>query len=88
MVWLDGKNYRTSRLILEELLPRALHGLRLANIDTADIDRYLGIVEERVSQEKTGSQWVLDSWTKMNPVAKANVRLRSLTATIKDTSRN
>lgn len=83
MVWLDGKNYRTSRLILEELLPRALHGLRLANIDTADIDRYLGIVEERVSQEKTGSQWVLDSWTKMNPVAKANVRLRSLTATMK-----
>lgn len=83
LAWLDGKSYRTSRLILEELLPRARHGLRLANIDSADIERYLGIIEERISQEKTGSQWVLDSWTKMNPVAKANVRLRALTATMK-----
>ncbi|MBX7171648.1 MAG: CBS domain-containing protein [Pyrinomonadaceae bacterium] len=82
-VWFNGKSYRTSRLILEELLPRARHGLRSVNIDSADIERYLGIIEERVSHEKTGSQWVLDSWTKMNPVAKANVRLRSLTATMK-----
>jgi len=83
IAWLDGKNYRTTRLILEELLPRARHGLRMANIDSADIERYLGIIEERISQEKTGSQWVLDSWAKMNPVAKANVRLRALTATMK-----
>lgn len=83
IAWLDGKSYRTSRLILEELLPRARHGLRLANIDSADVERYLGIVEERISQEKTGSQWVLDSWAKMNPLAKANVRLRALTATMK-----
>lgn len=83
ITWLDGKNYRTSRLIVEELLPRARHGLRLANIDSADIERYLGIVEERVSQEKTGSQWVLDSWATMNPLAKPNVRLRALTATMK-----
>ncbi|MEK7723214.1 MAG: CBS domain-containing protein [Acidobacteriota bacterium] len=83
ITWLDGKNYRTTRLILEELLPRARHGLQMANIDSADIERYLGIIEERISQEKTGSQWVLDSWAKMNPVAKANVRLRALTATMK-----
>lgn len=81
--WLDGKHYRSSRLILEELLPRARHGLRLANIDAADIERYLGIIEERVSREKTGSQWALDSWAKMNPMAKSNVRLRSLAATMK-----
>jgi CBS domain-containing protein len=83
MVWLDGKNYRTGQLILEELLPRARRGLHLANIDSAEIERYLGIIQERISQEKTGSQWVLDSWAKMNPLAKANVRLRSLTAAMK-----
>jgi CBS domain-containing protein len=83
ITWLDGHSYRTSRLILEELLPRARHGLRLANIDSADIEHYLGIVEERVSQEKTGSQWVLDSWATMNALAKPNVRLRTLTAAIK-----
>lgn len=83
LAWLDGKSYRTVKLVLEELLPRARHGLRLANIDSSDIERYLGIVEERISHEKTGSQWVLDSWAQMNPVAKANVRLRALTATMK-----
>ena len=83
IAWIDGKHHRTSQLILEELLPRALHGLRSVGIDVADIDRYLGIIEERISREKTGSQWVLDSWATMNPVAKANVRLRSLTATMK-----
>lgn len=86
--WLDNRNYRTSRLILEELLPRARHGLRSVGIDSADIERYLGIIEERVSQEKTGSQWMLESWAKMNPLAKANVRLRALTATMKKYQEN
>ena len=83
LAWLDGKNYRASRLILEELLPRARHGLRLANVDSADIEHYLGIIEERLSSEMTGSQWVLDSWAAMNPLAKANVRLRALTSSMK-----
>ena len=80
---MDGKNYRASRLILEELLPRARHGLRLANVDSADIEHYLGIIEERLSSEMTGSQWALDSWAAMNPLAKANVRLRALTSSMK-----
>ncbi len=83
MTWLDGENYATSQLILEELLPRARHGLRSVGIDSADIERYLGIIEERVLSGKTGSQWVLDSWAKMNPAAKANVRTRALTAQMK-----
>ena len=83
LAWLDGKNYRASRLILEELLPRARHGLRLANVDSADIEHYLGIIEERLSSEMTGSQWALDSWAAMNPLAKANVRLRALTSSMK-----
>ncbi len=83
VAWFDGNSFRTSRLILEELLPRARHGLRSVGIDASDIERYLGIIEERVSQEKTGSQWMLDSWATMNPLAKPNVRLRSLTTTMK-----
>lgn len=80
VAWLDGKTHRASRLILEELLPRARRGLETMNIETADIDRYLGIIERRVSAEKTGSQWMLDSLSSMDPLAKSNVRMRTLTA--------
>jgi CBS domain-containing protein/gamma-glutamylcysteine synthetase len=80
IAWLDGKSYPAPKLILEELLPRARHGLRAAKIDAADIEKYLGILEERVSQEKTGAKWMLDSLAKMDKAAKPNVRLRTLTA--------
>ena len=84
IVWLDGESYTAKHLILEELLPRALHGLRMVGIDTDDIDKYLGIVEERVSEEKTGARWILDSLAAMDKRAKQNVRMRSLTAAMKE----
>ena len=80
IVWLDGESYRAKRLILEELLPRARQGLRMAGIEENDIERYLGVLEERVSQEKTGARWMLDSLCAMDKRAKQNVRMRSLTA--------
>jgi CBS domain-containing protein/gamma-glutamyl:cysteine ligase YbdK (ATP-grasp superfamily) len=80
IAWIDGRNYPAQNLILEELLPRARHGLRALNIDAADIEKYLGILEERVSMAKTGAQWMLDSLSHMDKAAKANVRLRTLTA--------
>jgi len=43
----------------------------------------LGILEERVSQEKTGASWMLDSLANMDKRAKQNVRMRSLTAAMK-----
>lgn len=83
LVWLDGKSRGARRLILEELLPRAHHGLRSAGLEDGDIERYLGILEERVTQEKTGSQWMLDSLAAMDKKAKQNVRMRTLTAAVK-----
>ncbi len=78
--WFDGKTYRAQKLILEELLPRARRGLQMVNIDEADIEKYLGILEDRVSQEKTGAQWMLDSLSAMHKDAKPNIRMRTLTA--------
>ena len=80
IAWIDGKSYPAQKLILEELLPRARRGLESVNIDSADIEKFLGILEERVSQGKTGAQWMLDSLAAMDKPAKANVRLRTLTA--------
>ena len=82
-IWIDGQTRRTGRLVLEELLPRARRGLEKAGIDSSDIDRYLGILEARVLTGMTGSQWMIDSLAKMDPRAKSNVRMRSLTAEMK-----
>jgi len=83
IIWLDGESYRAKKLILEELLPRAKHGLKMIEVDANDIERYLGILEERVSQEKTGARGMLDSLAAMDKNAKQNVRMRSLTAAMK-----
>jgi CBS domain-containing protein/gamma-glutamylcysteine synthetase len=80
---LDGRNRKAGRLILEELLPRARRGLEAAGIDSADAKRFLGIIEERVQTERTGAQWAIDSLDKMDPRAKRNVRMRTLTAAMK-----
>ncbi len=81
---LDGKKRKAGRLILEELLPRARTGLEMAGVDEGDIDRFLGIIEDRVKAERTGALWMLDSLDAMDPRAKHNVRMRTLTEAIKN----
>lgn len=80
---LDGKSRRIGALILEEFLPRAHSGLRDAGIDEEDTVRLLEIIRKRVSEEKTGSRWMIDSLDSMDKRAKPNVRMRSLTAAMK-----
>jgi CBS domain-containing protein len=83
LCWIDGKSRPAAKIILEELLPLARAGLHEAKIDTADIDRTLGVIEERVQQRKSGAAWMLASVTQMDPHAKQNVRMRTLTAAMK-----
>ena len=59
--WLDGKSINATSLILNELLPLARAGLKDARVDSSDIDKYLGVLEERVRSGQTGAQWMLDS---------------------------
>jgi CBS domain-containing protein len=82
LIWFRGQSFRTARLILEDLAPRAREGLKAVGVDAGDIDRYIGIIEERVRAEKTGSLWVLDSLARMDKTAKLNVRMRTVTASM------
>jgi len=59
--WLDDRPRPTRELILEEFLPLAKLGLTDSGIDADDIDRYLTVIEKRVSTGRTGAQWLLDS---------------------------
>ena len=80
-VWIGGKRFTAQDLIIEELLPRARQGLAAHAIDAADVDRYLGVIEERVRSQQTGSQWMLSSLGKMQGSPK-DVRIRSLVSAI------
>jgi CBS domain-containing protein len=59
--WLDGQSLPARSLVLDVLLPIARAGLGAAGVQESDIDKYLTIIEERVKNGRTGSQWILDS---------------------------
>jgi CBS domain-containing protein len=80
IVWDRGRMHTAESLILKILLPTARDGLRTAGIDSADIDRYLGVIEERVRHHRTGSRWILDSLATMGNDGTADLRYRTLTA--------
>ncbi len=63
--WMSDKLVPAQDLILNEMIPIAEEGLKKAKVDQADIDKYLGIIKNRVKSERTGSQWMLDSYNEL-----------------------
>ncbi len=59
--WIDGESHTASELVLDHLLPLARSGLCDAKVDHDDVDKYLGIIEERVRSRQTGARWILKS---------------------------
>jgi CBS domain-containing protein len=80
--WLDETSPPASVLVLEHLLPLAREGLQQEHIETADIDRYLGIIEERVRRQQTGSLWALRSLAEMGTEGTREQRLHALAASM------
>ena len=77
--WLDRENVPAQQLLLDELLPLARDGLEDLAIDSSDVDRYLGVIQERVHSLRTGSQWLIDSY--VNTKSESN-RAESLAALV------
>ena len=80
--WIDGTSSSASSLILNQLVPLARAGLRESNIDSSDIDQYLGVLEDRVRSRQTGAQWMLDSLASLSVHEPTEMRARTLTSTI------
>lgn len=78
-LWIGGRRVSPSDLILSELLPVARHGLLRAGIDSTDINRYLDVLQERVEEGITGSQWAFDSLTALGKGTTPEVQCRLLT---------
>lgn len=80
--WVNNQKISARDLTQKILLPIARHGLEKYNIDSADIDRYLGIIEERAKRHMNGSRWILQAYTKFQKETHIDESLTSLTAAI------
>ncbi|HHP7236941.1 CBS domain-containing protein [Longibacter sp.] len=80
--WIDGRTLPAHELVLETLIPQARKGLETSDIAQPDIDRYLGIIEERVEARQTGADWQLQSVQKMKNIGTRSERLTALTASM------
>lgn len=80
LTWLDHKTLSAGRLISDELLPLARQGLTDAKVDSSDIDKYLGVISERVQTRRTGAQWILKSLASMDDLEPKDLRYRELAA--------
>ena len=80
LIWIDKKSVSAAALIRDQLLPLARQGLEAANVETADIDQYLGIINERVKIRQTGARWIMKSLASMDHLEPRDLRYRELSA--------
>jgi len=79
LTWVDGESWAADELVTERLLPLAREGLREGDIDRDDVDRYLGVVQERCETGQTGAVWILRSLQEMRNEGAPEERLRAVT---------
>ncbi|PSR12133.1 MAG: CBS domain-containing protein [Bacteroidetes bacterium] len=82
--WFKDKKINACDLITKELLPLARAGLKSKNIATADIDKYLGIIEERAKAHMNGARWQLRAFTKLKKEVNRDEAVSILTAYMLD----
>lgn len=63
--WFKDRKISVCELVLTELLPLARKGLEMRQIEPADIDKYLGIIEARAKLHMNGARWQLRAFTKL-----------------------
>jgi CBS domain-containing protein/gamma-glutamylcysteine synthetase len=80
--WDKDRKISASALMKNELLPMAREGLKNRNILSEDIDKYLGIIEERVKRHTNGARWILRTFTKFKKETSVDESLTTLTAAI------
>jgi hypothetical protein len=56
-----GARVPVTELLRDHLIPLASEGLRAWSIDQADIDRYLGIIDQRTATGQNGAAWQIST---------------------------
>ena len=57
IAWLDGKIVPMIELLQNEVLPLARRGLARLDVDSDDIEFYLGVIEGRIKKQCNGAAW-------------------------------
>jgi predicted transcriptional regulator/gamma-glutamyl:cysteine ligase YbdK (ATP-grasp superfamily) len=63
--WLNKKPIAARDLLMKELIPIAKEGLKMASVNSDDISKFMGIIEDRVQSGKTGASWILNSYSRL-----------------------
>ncbi len=86
--WIDGESHSAPALILDHLLPLARQGLLAAQVAVEDVDKYLGVIEERAKSRQTGAAWIMKSLAAMETSSSKDTRHRRLTSMMLATEKN
>jgi CBS domain-containing protein/gamma-glutamyl:cysteine ligase YbdK (ATP-grasp superfamily) len=78
--WLDGEELSATHLVLDRLMPIAEAGLRRQGIVDEDIKRYLTVLDARVRTARSGSRWLVSSWTALADKGTPGERSNALVA--------
>ena len=79
-IWFNGVTLPGVKLICDRLLPLARDGLLGCGIKTEDADRYLTVIDRRVSRGRTGAQWIAMSLAGMRGQRSLAEQLSAVTA--------
>ncbi len=80
--WFGDNKITAKELILNELLPVAIKGLKAKNIADQDITKYMDIIQERMEKHMNGARWMLRSFTALKEKSTVDEALSTLTATM------
>jgi CBS domain-containing protein len=79
-VWQAHTPVSAPRLIRDTLLPLARDGLLQAGVESAVVDRYLHVIEERVDSGQNGATWTIRSLSALKEQGTLTERLAAVTA--------
>ncbi len=81
--WLKDQKISARDLVVQELIPLSRLGLEKMKVHSSDIDRYLGVIQERMQKHMNGARWMLRSYTHLSKEATStDEALTNLTAAI------
>ena len=80
--WFNDKKIGACELVLKELIPLARKGLENQKVNKKDIDKYLGVIQERAERHMNGARWQLRAFTKLQKEVVRDEALTVLTASI------
>jgi CBS domain-containing protein len=80
--WFGDGKITAKDLLESEIIPMAREGLKTKGINTGDIDKYMGIIEERSKRLCTGARWQLKSFTKLRAHVTRDEALSNITCSM------